>query len=160
MKTKVPEIEFEAMILDADNGMDAAFIKIPVDVNEVFGSGKPKVRAIFDNSVEYRGSLVKYGTPFHMLLLRKDVRTKLAKVIGEMLHVRIVLDTEERTVDVPKELEEALTSAPKLKAFFNQLSFSCRKEYATFIGEAKRPETRERRLNKVMIMLGEGKKSL
>lgn len=153
-------LEFEAMILDADNGSDAAFVKVPIDVKEFFGNGRPKVRAKFDNEIEYRGSLVKMGTPFHILLMRKDVRQKLAKGIGEMVSVKITLDNEERKVEVPVELEEALWAAPKLKSFFNQLSYSCRKEYSTFIAEAKKKETRTRRLDKVMSMLADGKKSL
>ena len=47
MENSPVRIEFEAMILDADNGSDAAFIKIPVNVKEVFGSGRPKVKAPF-----------------------------------------------------------------------------------------------------------------
>ena len=100
------------------------------------------------------------GTPFHMLIMRKDVRGKLAKSTGEMVSVSICLDTEERVVELPDELRKALTLSPKLKTFFDKLSYTNRKEYANFIAEAKRPETRLNRLNKVIDFLSQGRKKL
>lgn len=153
-------IEFEAMILDADNGRDVAFVKVPFDVKKELGSSRPKVRATFDNSVEYRGIISKMGTPFHILTLRKDVRSKLAKTIGEMVTVKIEAEGEEEVVELPIELEKALTVTPKLRRFFDELSPQHQRDYATFISNARKDESRMKRVNKVIKMLSNGKKKI
>ena len=67
----------------------------------------------------------------------------------------IELDTEPREVDVPADLEAALDA--EAKAAFERMSYTHRKEYAEWIEEAKRPETRERRVAKAVEMIREGK---
>jgi hypothetical protein len=51
-----------------------------------------------------------------------------------------------RTVAVPDDLAEALNAAPEARARFEELAYSHRKEYVTWIEEAKKPETRARRV--------------
>ena len=144
---------FKAKILDAGNGMDAAFVKIPFDVKDAFGGMRPKIMARFDNKVDYRGSLVRMGTPYHILLMRKDVRAELGKGVGDIVNVKVELDTKPRVVDVPENLKKAFARAKKAEKFFNSLSYSHQKEYVQYITEAKKEETRIRRLRKVMEML-------
>jgi len=151
---------FEAEILDADNGMDAAFVKIPFNVEKIMGSKRPKIKAIFDGKAEYRGSLVRIQTPFHMLLLRKDVRAAIGKNIGDIIEVSVELDTEPREVEVPPALQQWLDKEPDIKGFFGKLSFTHRKEYVNYLNEAKREETRLKRLEKVVEMLRTKKKGI
>jgi bacteriocin resistance YdeI/OmpD-like protein/uncharacterized protein DUF1905 len=152
--------EFDAKITDADNGMDAAYVIIPFDVKSTFGSGKPKIKATFDHKVTYRGSLVRMKTPYHILLLRKDIRQQLNKGVGDMLHVQVELDTTPRTVDIPPFLTIEFALHPEAKSFFDTLSYTCKKEYVQYITQAKRPETQTRRVQKVVQMLIEKKKYL
>jgi hypothetical protein len=144
---------FEAEILDAEKGMDAAFIKIPFDVEKVMGSKRPKVKAVFDGKAEYRGLLVRMQTPFHLLLLRKDVRAAIGKNVGDMIEVSVEADTEPREVEVPPALQQWLDKEPDIKEFFGKLSFTHRKEYVNYLNEAKREETRLKRLEKAVEML-------
>jgi uncharacterized protein YdeI (YjbR/CyaY-like superfamily) len=60
---------------------------------------------------------------------------------------------ERQTVDVPPELEAAFADAPAARAVFDALAYTHRGEYATWIDEAKRPETRARRAAKAVAML-------
>ena len=55
--------------------IDGAYVEIPFDVREEFGKGRVKVHATFDG-VGYDGSLVRMGTPCHILGLRKDIRAR------------------------------------------------------------------------------------
>lgn len=57
---------------------------------------------------------------------------------------------------IPRDLEEALASNPLLKESFEALTLSKKREYAEHIGGAKREETRQQRLQKVMPMILEG----
>ena len=77
--------------------------------------------------------------------LSKAVRTQLGVDIGDEVDATIDLDTAEREVEVPDDLATALTDAGA-RAAFEGLSYSRRKEIARSLAEAKRPETRERRI--------------
>jgi uncharacterized protein YdeI (YjbR/CyaY-like superfamily) len=76
--------------------------------------------------------------------------------------VTVVLDTEARTVEVPPELAEALAGRADLAEVFDGLSFTHRREYAEWIAEAKRPETRARRvagtLDRLAAQAGDGRR--
>jgi uncharacterized protein YdeI (YjbR/CyaY-like superfamily) len=60
-------------------------------------------------------------------------------------------------VTVPPELATALSRHPEAKAAFDAFSPSHRREYAEWIAEAKKPETKERRVQQALEMLAEGK---
>ena len=66
--------------------LDGAYVEFPHDVRAVFGKGRVKLRATFDG-VPYDGSLVRMGTPGHILGLRKDIRAKIGKGPGDTVHV-------------------------------------------------------------------------
>jgi len=87
--------EFEADIIKNPD-MDAAYIEIPFDVKEVFGKGRVPVHATFDGEA-YEGQLVKMGTNCHIIGIRKDIRTKIAKQPGDRVHVTL----RERTMPEP-----------------------------------------------------------
>jgi len=70
---------------------------------------------------------------------------QLAKAPGDRLVVELERDDEERRVDVPDDLASALVQAGEREAF-DRLSFSHRREYVAWIDEAKKPETRARRI--------------
>lgn len=79
--------EFDAVVQKVP-GIDGAYVEFPYDVRTEFGRGRVKVRASFDGE-SYDGSLVRMGTPGHILGLRKDIRAKIAKQPGDT--VRVVL---------------------------------------------------------------------
>ncbi len=56
------------------------------------------------------------------------------------------LDTEPRTVRVPADLRRALVADEVSERTFAELSFTHRREYVDWVEEAKRPETRARRI--------------
>ena len=68
--------------------MDGAYVEIPFDVKAEFGKGRVKVHATFDG-VAYDGSLVRMGTPGHILGMRKEIRAKLGKSPGDTVHVTL-----------------------------------------------------------------------
>lgn len=79
--------EFDAVIQKVD-GIDGAYVEIPFDVKQEFGKGRVPVSATFDGE-PYDGSLVRMGTPCHILGLRKDIRKKIGKQPGDTVHVRL-----------------------------------------------------------------------
>lgn len=79
--------KFNAMIKKVE-GIDGAYIEFPYDVKVEFNKGKVKVHATFDD-FPYDGSLVKMKTPCHIIGIRKDIRAKIGKQAGDIIHVTI-----------------------------------------------------------------------
>lgn len=82
-----PVYEFDAPIMQNED-MDAAYIEIPFDVPKIFGKGRVAVHATFDG-IAYDGQIVRMGTPFHIIGVRKDIRRKIGKTFGDVIHVTI-----------------------------------------------------------------------
>jgi hypothetical protein len=147
--------EFDTEIQEAPRG--GAWVEIPLDVLAVFGTrGRVKVKASFDG-YPYRGSIVPMGG-VHVLGVQKAIREAIGKSIGVTVHVVLEQDEEPREVLVPEELALALEANPQARAVFEGLSYTHRKEYARWIAEAKRAETRERRARAAMEKLSRGEK--
>ena len=93
----------------------------------------------------------------NLLGLNREVRQSAGVEAGDQIEVLIELDTEPRDVEVPEALAAALTAEPALKQAFDAMAFTHRKEFARWITEAKREETRERRVTQALEMLREGR---
>jgi uncharacterized protein YdeI (YjbR/CyaY-like superfamily) len=89
--------------------------------------------------------------------LSRAVREAAGVEAGDTTTLELELDTEPREVDVPAALTAALEEAPEARAAFEGMAFTHRKEYARWIEEAKREETRERRVEQAVEMLRQGK---
>ena len=134
--------KFEAEIAEARGG--GAYVPVPPEVVEALGGkGRIPVRATFDG-VDYRGSVVSMGDG-RVIGLLKSIRAELGKQPGDRVAVTLEEDRAERTVEVPDDLAAAL-EATGLRPAFDGLSFSHRRQYVTWIGEAKKAETRSRRV--------------
>uniref|UniRef100_UPI003D8D577E YdeI/OmpD-associated family protein n=1 Tax=Gordonia sp. B7-2 TaxID=3420932 RepID=UPI003D8D577E len=89
----------------------------------------------------------------NMVGLSKAARTELGVEIGEKVDVTITFDDAPREVDVPPALAEALATDPALGAAFDRLSYTKRKEHARSVADAKKDETRARRVAAVVASL-------
>jgi hypothetical protein len=150
---------FTAVLEQHESGMDAAYVSVPFNVEEVYGTkGQVKVKAWFDKR-PYRGILANMGTGCHVIGVRKEIRKAIEKKIGDPVNVELELDTEERVVEIPDDLKKVLAKNQKAKGFFDTLSFTNRKEYAVWISSAKKEETRQKRLHDIIQKLNAGKKN-
>lgn len=144
--------EFDSLILKHEK-INSGYIEFPYDVEKEFGKkGQVKVKAWFDGFL-YRGSLVKMGSPCHWIGLNKEVRKNIGKEPGEIVHVKIMEDKEKRVVEIPFILQTELDKFPEVKAKFEKYSYSHKKEYVVYLLDAKKEETRNRRLQKIMEKL-------
>ncbi|MFI1915942.1 YdeI/OmpD-associated family protein [Nocardia sp. NPDC020380] len=142
--------QFEATIQEADRG--GAYIPIPPPILEALGGGaRIPVRATFDG-IPYTGSIANMGNGPCLGIL-EAVQAELGKTPGDTVTITVERDTAERTVEVPADLAEALKEKG-LRPAFDQLSYTTRKEHALSVTEAKRPETRTRRIEKIITSLG------
>lgn len=79
--------EFDAVIQKVPD-IDGAYVVFPFDVKKEFGKGRVKVSATFDG-YPYEGSLVRMGTPGHIIGIRKEIRAKIRKQAGDLVQVTI-----------------------------------------------------------------------
>lgn len=139
-------------VLEA-SGPAAAIVLSDEQVEEL-GGGK---RAAVKLTIGDRTARLRLGVMGgrNLLGLSKAARAELGVEIGEAVHAVIELDTDERTVELPDDFAAALAARPGARAAFEALPPSHRREHVRAIDEAKRPETRLRRIEAAVAKLGE-----
>ena len=85
----------------------------------------------------------------------KAIREQTGKGPGDNIEVVVWRDDEVRTVEVPAQFEK-LIKKEGLAPVFKKLSYTHRKEYCRWITEAKKEETRLKRLQRAIEMLKKG----
>jgi bacteriocin resistance YdeI/OmpD-like protein/uncharacterized protein DUF1905 len=120
------------------------FIPVPFDPKPLFGKVRAPVKVTL-NGYTYRSTIAAMGGTV-CIPLRRSNRKAAGLEGNETLNVSLDLDTEKREVKPPPDLVKALKAAPPAWDRWRELSYSHQREYAEAIEEAKRPETRERRI--------------
>jgi Bacteriocin-protection, YdeI or OmpD-Associated/Domain of unknown function (DUF1905) len=147
-------MKFRTTILGA--GKTAAGIQVPDEVVAALGQGKrPPVRATI-NGYTYRSTVATVNGVF-MVGVSKDVREAAGVEAGQEVDVDLELDTEKRELEIPPDFAAALDAEPEARRFFDTLSYSNKRRFTYPIDDAKTPETRQRRIEKSVSQLGEGK---
>jgi hypothetical protein len=137
--------------LTGTEGPHAAFVLTDDQVATV-GEGKKAFPVrISVGDFSFAGRCVRMGGR-NLIGVNQAVRGEGGLVPGTEMKVTVALDAAERTVDVPDALATALDAAG-VRAAFDELSYTNRKEMARTIAEAKKDETRERRLAKALDSL-------
>jgi uncharacterized protein YdeI (YjbR/CyaY-like superfamily) len=109
------------------------------------------------NGFPYRGTIFPVGGKY-IFVVNRELRTNANAKGGEMISVTMERDDEPRLITPPADLARALKAAPAAQAAWDKLSYTHRKEHARAVEDAKRPETRVRRIEKAIAQLVEGKK--
>jgi Bacteriocin-protection, YdeI or OmpD-Associated/Domain of unknown function (DUF1905) len=139
--------------LEAGRG-GGAMVLVPPKIATALG-GLRQMRVVGTvNEVPYQSSVMPYGGRGLFLGVHKATREAAGVLPGELVDVVVSRDDRPRVVEIPPELAAALAADPAAQAAFDRLSFTKRKEIAGSVAEAKRPETRERRLAAAMARLG------
>ncbi len=141
--------KFEAVL-----GCEAGplFFRVPFDVKAAFGHARAAVKVTVDGH-EYRSTVSVYSGKFYVPL-RKDRREEFGLHVGDEVRVTLEPDVAAREVEAPKDLRAAFAKDARAKERWAELSYSRRKEIVDSLTEAKRPETRARRLARFVADLG------
>jgi Bacteriocin-protection, YdeI or OmpD-Associated/Domain of unknown function (DUF1905) len=143
-------------ILIQGTGDSAAGVQLPDEVVEGLGKGKkPPVKATV-NGYTWRSTVAVMGGEY-WLGVSKDVRKAAGVQAGQEVDLTLELDTEERVLEVQPDFAAALDAEPEARRFFDSLSYSNRRRFTYSIDDAKTPETRQRRIDKFVAQLREGK---
>ena len=137
-------------------GKTSAGIEISPEVVAALGSSqKPPVRVTI-NGYTYRSSIASMGGKF-MLGVSNEVRQNAGVAAGEEWDIDLELDTEPRAVVVPDDFQHALDHDKAAKQTFEALSYSNQRRLVIPIEAAKAAETRQRRIEKTVSRLHDGK---
>ena len=126
-------------------------LTIPFDPKVVFGKVRAPVKVTLGDYT-YRTTICKMGG--HVFVpLRRSHREAAGVSSGQQVTVPITLDEEKRKVTPPADLARALKAAPHAWQRWQELSFTHQREYAEAVTQAKRPETRQRRIDLAVKMI-------
>jgi hypothetical protein len=154
----MPDYSFKAVLIRPEGVGTWTYLNIPQDVSSSFGSkGQVKVKGRIEGC-PFRSTALPMGDGSHYLVVGKDIRDQIKKAVGESVNVTLELDLEERQVEIPDDLRQALENQPEARAGFEKLSYSQQKIYVDWILSARREDTRTRRIEKALSLLAQGKK--
>jgi hypothetical protein len=147
-------MKFRTTLLQS--GKTAVGIQVPDHVVEALSAGKrPPVRVTI-NGYTYRNTIAVMGGVY-MVGVSAENREKARVAGGDEVDVDIELDTQPRELSLPPDFREVLDREPAAKRFFDTLSYSRQQALVQPIDQAKTPETRQRRLDKALTAVREGR---
>ncbi len=136
---------FRTTLLQSGNNVG---IELPEELVLGFGAGKRLPVTVTLNGYSY-GSTVAVMGGRYMVGVSAAHRSAAGVAGGEQHEVTIVHDDTPRTVAVPDDLATALRQGG-VREEFDRLAYSRRKEHVRAVEEAKAPETRQRRIDKIV----------
>ena len=143
-------MKFHTILLQAE-GRPVTGIEIPPEVIDALGGGKKPAVRLTVNGYSYRNTVAVMGGKY-MVSFSSEHRAASGIKGGDAIEVEIDLDTAPREVALPDDFAAALDAAG-LRAAFDKLAPSHRKEHVRAIEEAKTAETRARRIEKAVAKI-------
>lgn len=142
-------MKFKAKVIPSGN---ATAVEVPGNVIEKLDAGTRPLVVIVINGHSWRSRVAAMRG---MQLIGISAANRQASGIaeGEVVEVRLELDVEPRTVEEPADVAAALDQRQAVRAAFERLPFSLRRKHIAGIEEAKSPETRARRIAKLVSEL-------
>ncbi len=134
---------------------EVAGMNIPFDVKKVWGKARVPITGTI-NGFKFRSTVAPMGGEY-FVCVNRQMREGGQCGVGDTVRVIMEPDTAPRTIEPPPDLKRALKTNPAARAAWDRYSYTYRKEFARWITEAKRPETRARRLEKSVAMLAAGR---
>lgn len=147
-------MRFTTQVLQS--GGTATGIRIPDEIVEALGAGRRPAITVTINGFTYRSTIAVMGGEYWVGVSAEN-RAGTGVRGGDEVDVDIELDTAPREVTVPTDFAAALDAEPTARQTFDGLSYSNKSWHVLSIEGAKTDETRQRRINKSVDALREGR---
>jgi hypothetical protein len=148
-------VRFRTEILST--GRTATALEIPPEVIDALDAGRKPPVQVTIAGYTYRSTVASRGGRY-LVGVNATNRERAGVAAGDVVDVDIELDSGSREVEVPADFAGALDRAPEASGFFWTLTPSQRKWFVRDIEAAKKPQTRQRRIDKAIQDLREGRK--
>jgi Bacteriocin-protection, YdeI or OmpD-Associated/Domain of unknown function (DUF1905) len=132
-----------------------AGMNLPFDPKKVWGKSRIPVTGTI-NGFKFRTTVCPMRGEY-FVCVNRHLREGGNCGVGDTVKIVMEPDTAPRIVEAPPDLKKALKTNPAAQSAWDGYSYTHHKEFAQWITEAKRPETRARRLEKAVEMLAAGK---
>jgi hypothetical protein len=150
-------VRFEGVLTPTPRGGGGTLVPVPKAVATKLGlKGMPKINAVIAGT-PYRGSLMPMGDGTYCIGVLRSIQDAAGVGAGDSITIDLELDTAPRTVELPPDLAIQIARDEKATAAWEAMSYTNKKEMARSLEEAKRPETRERRLAQALEALRESR---
>ncbi len=143
-----PSYTFDVKVADEGENF---LVKLPFDVREVFGQARPPV-VIDVAGYRFRSTIAVYGGEY-FIGIRRSHREAAGLEPRKKITITVTLDDQPRVVEPPADLAAVLKKSTAARAAWDALSYTHKREHANALADAKKPETRARRLEKTIEML-------
>jgi len=142
--------QFKATLYGDESGrMETAAFNLPFDTRDVWGKARVPVKVTIKGHT-WRSTVANMrGCQF--VVVNAAARAGAGVKAGDTVTVTLEPDAEKREIEIPKDLKRALGA--QLTAKLEALSFTHKKEYVNWYIEAKKDETRARRVEQMKKML-------
>ena len=138
--------------LSATGGNNVGIV-VPDEIVYEFGRGKRvPVTVCIDGDYTYRNTISSMHGQF-LISFNSETRAATGKSAGDEISVKLELDEEPRTVEIPEPLAVLLSAEPELLEAWNQLSYSKQRGHVDPILAARGEDTRARRVEKIIKTL-------
>lgn len=146
----MPSKTYATTILADPDGGSMTTIDVPFDPKAVFGKARAPV-VVTLNGYRFRSTTFTMKGQRFVPLCREH-REGAGVRAGQRLKVTLTLDEAPRVVKPPTDLVKALKAAKALDAF-SAMSYTHQREHVQAIEDAKKPETRARRIQNCVAMV-------
>ncbi|WP_123040696.1 YdeI/OmpD-associated family protein [Cohnella candidum] len=147
-------MKFEAVL--ELHGKTATGIEVPQEVMAALGTSKKPAVRVTIGEYAYRTTIGVMGGRY-LIPVSAEHRAAAGIAAGEKVKVQLELDTEPRELTLPDDFSDALHREENAERFFNGLSNSNKRRFVLPIEDAKTADTRQKRIDKAIRLLNEGK---
>lgn len=156
LRATIADIEFSVKLEAMGPKGTWVFLYFPEEADAMLGSkGRVPVTGTI-NGFPFRSSAFPTGDGTHQIAVNKAMQAGAKAGPGDRLQMVLRVDTAPRTVKVPADLKKALTESKAAQVNFERMAWSHRKRYVDWIEEAKRPETRAKRIDEAVKQISAG----
>jgi hypothetical protein len=139
-----------------ETGKTAVGFAVPEDVVLALGKGKRPPVNVTINGYTYRSTVAPLGGRY-LVGVSAENRAAAGVRGGETHEIELTLDSAPRILELPGDFAAALAGDPEARRTFDALSPSNKGYHVSSIEGAKSPETRQRRIEKSIAALHEGR---
>ena len=130
-----------------------AYANFPFDSATEFGTRRHVWCKVKIHNNTWKMNLLPNGKGGHWLHLKKEIRNKIGKQIGDSVEIELQRSKKPQTVAIPDYLQWLLDEDKILLGYFNRLPISGKKFWIAHIQEPKNDDTKVERINRFFEFL-------